>query len=201
MLRVAITLAQITMSSRGETRDTLDIRWGSILSELNFCALPLMPSAIASSKCLYEMNIDAIILSGGGDVTDSSPRAKLEQDLLTFSKIQNIPVLGICRGMQMINYHQGGKTVKTTRHVGNRHKVLYNRKGQLMEHHVNSYHNYCITPESLGNDLEAVAYAEDNTIESLKHNSLRWLGVMWHPERETPVNKFDLALINEHFGG
>lgn len=200
MLRVAITLAQITMVSRDETRDTLDVRWGGFLSKLGFWALPLIPSAIGHVSKLHHMNIDAIILSGGGDINDGSPRANLERQLLEFSKAKNIPLIGVCRGMQMINCYQNGNLLETERHVGSRHNIVFNQRGKSIEREVNSFHNYCITSDLLGNDLEAIAYAEDNTIECFRHKSYPWLGIMWHPERETPFDELDLTLINQHFG-
>mgnify|MGYP003705943549 CR=1 FL=1 len=201
MLRVAITQAQIQLHKRGETRDTLDVRWGQMLSELNYLILPLMPSAMNSHAKFKHMQIDAIILSGGGNVDDGSPREQLEKSLLTYSAAHNIPLLGICRGMQMINDHQDGRLIKLPNHVKKRHDIFYSHDKNCIKRVVNSYHEYCITPASLGRNLEVLARAEDDTIECIKHVTYPWLGIMWHPEREKSFDTFDLSLIKNHLGG
>ncbi|MCG5531304.1 gamma-glutamyl-gamma-aminobutyrate hydrolase family protein [Halorhodospira halochloris] len=51
-----------------------------------------------------------------------------------------------------------------------------------------------------GDDLEALAWAEDGSVEALRHSDLPWLGIMWHPERDTPTAEADRKLITTHLG-
>ena len=48
---------------------------------------------------------------------------------------------------------------------------------------VNSWHTLAIT--SVPPDWIALAFADDETVEAMRHRMLPWLGVMWHPERES----------------
>lgn len=85
-------------------------------------------------------------------------------------------------------------------HVATRH-VVHDTAGRGWRRVVNSYHGKCITFEGLGRNLRALATAEDGTIEAVCHGLLPWLGVMWHPERDSPTHAEDLRLIRDHLEG
>jgi len=53
----------------------------------------------------------------------------------------------------------------------------------------------------LGRDLVALAWPQDGVIEALRHQQRPWLGIMWHPERDTPISNNDQNIIKEHFQG
>ncbi|MCT7523246.1 type 1 glutamine amidotransferase [Aliarcobacter cryaerophilus] len=180
-----------------EIRDCLDIRWAELLYSLGFLIIPLCSSLSNKKDYIKNLNPDGIILSGGNDIGSNFQRDKLESMLLEYSIKNNIPVLGICRGMQMINHYLGGSLKKIENHVAKKHKI----KGVLAEKFnmskVNSYHNFAI--QSLGKNLEILAVSEDGNIEAIKHNKYPWIGIMWHPEREKEFIKSDKDLIIEIF--
>lgn len=102
------------------------------------------------------------------------------------------PILGIGRGMQVINVVFGGTlyqdipTVMQIEHPqGVNHKInltegtaLYNLMGSSSI--VNSFHHQAV--KDLGSGLTVAAIAEDGIIEALEHDSLPIFGVQWHPE-------------------
>ena len=107
------------------------------------------------------------------------------------------PVLGICRGLQMINVFFGGSLIQdlptSARHQrdegSNRDKahatratpgcVLYRLYGERFA--TNSAHHQAVDRPGAG--IEAVQWSDDGVVEGIEHRSLPVWGVQWHPER------------------
>ena len=115
---------------------------------------------------------------------------------------RNYPVLGICRGIQLINIACGGTLKNLKNHRAKDKKMLMHSvvipknswlfplyKGSL---EVNSFHHQAI--DRLGKDLHICATADDGTIESIQHMKSQIYGVQWHPEEINSGEK-----IFEHF--
>jgi putative glutamine amidotransferase len=69
--------------------------------------------------------------------------------------------------------------------------------------HTNSYHNFCITAETLAPALRAFAICPDGTIEGAYHPALPIAGIMWHPERAQPdgmTARYNTDLITAFLG-
>ena len=133
------------------------------------------------------LKIKGIILSGGNNINKNSLRFKIEKRLADISKNKKIPLLGICHGLQFINFLEGGSLKKINNHVRTNHKIKTKYDYPLK---VNSFHEYGV--KKLGRNFEIIAYSEDNQIEAIKHKKYNWEGWMWHPERD---KKFDKKLI------
>lgn len=166
---------------RGEVLDGLDRRFADyIIGDLGNLLYPV-PNFNLDRRLLdawiANINPDLIILSGGGDVGEDLIRDNIESRLIDVSEQLDIPLLGICRGMQQIAMRQGVHLQRVSDHVGNTHEVSgdYNMR-------VNSWHNYSI--KSCPPHFEVTSRSEDFEIESIRHESLKIEGWMWHPERE-----------------
>ncbi len=169
-----------------------------------------LPSVSPCAHC------DALILPGGGDVEPwrygqenffsrnlNPGRDEMELELLREFTEAEKPVLGICRGIQVINIFFGGDLIQDIpgHHQINgkdRKHIIYHiapeflpgflsyvypdgYSGAYPELEVNSAHHQAAG--KLGAGLYAAQVAEDNIIEALAHEFLPVYGVQWHPER------------------
>jgi N5-(cytidine 5'-diphosphoramidyl)-L-glutamine hydrolase len=199
-LRIALSQRQDAVPGRDEVREALDVRWGRLLWELGFLPLPLTAGVTDHASYINEIAPDGFLLTGGPNLGVWPARDALERAALEYSIDNNLPVLGVCRGMQFINNFQGGSLRPMVGHTATRHEV----SGPLMSNgprSVNSYHDLVMQDLDLGDDIEAVAWTQDGFIEALRHSARPWLGIMWHPEREAKVAHADHELILNHFRG
>jgi putative glutamine amidotransferase len=166
---------------------------------------------------LYEL-CDGLLLSGGHDLSQNSPkrtkppknfglsprRDKQEGQLLKWALDDDKPVLGICRGLQLINIalggslhqdidtdlvdsrnHQVGIDLKDFHHLAHKLRIVPNSKlyAALRTTKIvtNALHHQAV--QQLGDGLVATAYAEDGVIESIELPDKRFIvGVQSHPE-------------------
>ena len=166
--------------------------------------------------------LDAVIFSGGEDLdpetygadphpetTGVSPeRDRAEVALLRAALERDMPVLAVCRGSQVLNVTLGGDLVQHLPEVvgdekhkhtpgvfadhevavaaGSRLGRVLGERAPVKSHHHQGYGR-------LGTGLDAVAWADDGTIEALEDPSKRFaVGVLWHPEEGE-----DFALFRE----
>jgi len=200
MKKILVTQRIDKIDSRSEIREGVDIKLLELCMKIG--TMPISVSSIVSNN--YDFNIylqnlsfDGIILSGGNDLGSYIKRDDFENKLLKLSILKKIPVFGICRGLQIINNYEKGSLIKIDNHCNTRH-LIFGESG-ISSREVNSYHNYGITKETLGNNLQPIAFAPDESIEAVKHLIYPWMAFMWHPERETEFNNNDLEIISSHF--
>lgn len=159
--------------------------------------------------------LDGLILSGGYDIDpyfygeqpsrrlgDIYPeRDQFEMSLLESAEKKNIPILGICRGVQMLNVYHGGSLYQDLDEID--HPVYKHSQDQtpaLRSHavtidkssilysilktertRVNSFHHQCIHQVAEG--FAVAAQADDGVIECIENKQYPWeIGIQWHPE-------------------
>lgn len=171
--------------------------------------------AEADVRRAYLERIDGLLLSGGGDVApqfyNEEPHALLgkvdsardssEVDLTREAARQGLPVLGICRGLQVLNIAFGGtlyqdlsqRGVASFQHqqIAAReetvHAVRFSAGSLLTEWfgksaRVNSFHHQAVKRAADGFTVSALA--ADGVIEGIEYaaQDAFLLGVQWHPE-------------------
>lgn len=164
-------------------------------------------NAIVSLSAHHDLSADALLLPGGGDIDPSlfyevnkgSVNIDAELDKKQLALLHQFvtagkPILGICKGMQLINVYFGGGIIQ---HLPTAHLHTWNGEDRVhmtaavpgsilaqlygKRFQTNSAHHQAIGRP--GEGLKVIQYAEDRVAEAICHESLPILGVQWHPER------------------
>ena len=212
IVRLAITMRTTRHGVGSEQMDALAQSWYEIVYEIlpETILVPIPNNFPMARKILSDTQIHGLILSGGDDLGSAPARDRVEAYLLSLAETERWPVLGVCRGMQMINSYFGGQLEKNVHsrgeisHAGTDHPVrLLGELKELAsteELTVNSYHNHGVTTEGMADSFVPLATAVGGLVEAFNHHRLPMLGIMWHPERYSAVQDFDRVLIREIFG-
>ncbi len=205
MKLVAVSQRVDRYPDRNETRDALDQRLITFLAVAGFIPVPVpngLYKALPDCRCDHEaldswlaaVKPEAFVLSGGNDIGQCPERDLTEGWLLDRTSQHQMPLLGICRGMQMMAHWAGVDLCSVQGHVRTRHCLAGEIAGE-----VNSYHGFSLATCPAG--FEVLARSEDGEIEAIRHQSLPWEGWMWHPEREENFAARDVQRIKALFGG
>lgn len=183
--------------------------------------LPIIPSFSDAKE--YASIADFLILSGGDDIDPSFynqqnlPNCKSvvqrERDIFEFELLSefcrlNKPVLGICRGLQLINVAFGGSlwqnlsVQKSVFHNNKRCHQVSSSENSICRSlfgesfSVNSFHNQGI--DVLGEDLKIEAVScSDGIIEAIRHKNKPIFAVQWHPELMPEMKPIFSHFINK----
>ena len=183
------------IAERGECRDAVDQRLTLWLEQAGALAFPVpnrWSVAPSLNAWLAAVEPGGIVLSGGEDLGESPERDDTERALLRFAIAWRLPVLGLCRGLQMLSVFAGGALERLPGHAGCRHGLRV-EAGSGFSSDVNSFHAWGLRACPPG--YEALARAPDGSIEAIRHGSLPWEGWMWHPEREPAFTANDLVRL------
>lgn len=165
---------------------------------------------ISTKKSFDKTQLQGLVISGGDDIHPAlyqqAPEGKahynpdrdaLESEYISYAFANNLPILGICRGYQLMNVIRGGNLFADIR---NMRKLTRNRASLLATKtvhiipgtrlhkivgrgkiSVNSLHHQAI--QDLGQNIQPIAFDNDQLAQSITATDLpNMLGVQWHPE-------------------
>lgn len=174
--------------------------------------------------------LEGIIFTGGADIDSNyaGQRATAKvgrvfperdaQEMFLMDYIYNateIPILCVCRGIQLLNIYFGGELILDIPSEGYLDHTITNSKKYLASHevtlkddsvlreifgeeiiYVNSFHHQAAG--RLGEELVAVGFSEDDIVEAVEHRDIKErfiMGVQWHPEMMAEVDDSHLEIF------
>ncbi len=184
--RVALTMRVTQASGYVEPRDSISHDWLARLGEWGMTPL-LMPNHLSAPESYLDgLGADLLVLTGGDDVGVTPERDAAEKKLLDHATSRGLAVFGVCRGMQLINLHLGGRLTPVDGHVAHPHAVSVDprwRDRYEAETMVNSFHSQAVPADGLAPGLAAAARDGNGNVEAFFHQTLPMAAIMWHAER------------------
>jgi gamma-glutamyl-gamma-aminobutyrate hydrolase PuuD len=189
-------------------------------------AAGLDPVIVEAGSPIAVDEVHGLLLMGGIDVDPAQygeqrdpntdePDPELdraERDAIEAALRQDMPILAICRGMQLLNVHHGGTLVQHLTPVQNHRSIkdddrslpihpvdiqpdsLLSRVMRSDSSEVNSRHHQAV--KKLGEGLRVSATAADGIVEAIERGDRTFvLGVQWHPEDQIHRDRTQLKLF------
>ncbi len=192
-----------------------------------FDSLPIFNSFITTQDPNDLREGDVLIIWGGADIHPSlykkgrsrlswagevpSHRDRIEWGLMQRAKELGIPIIGVCRGAQMLCALAGGYLIQHVNGHGGKHVVQTNDGQKFV---TNSIHHQMMVPDRTNHELVAwtpaplsdVYWDEDTPVargiepELIYFNDVKGFAVQWHPEMldvQSTANQYFLNMIKE----
>lgn len=173
----------------------------------------ILPVQVPGNAAALVARLDALVLSGGGDVAPErygavrhpavggvdEARDAWEVALIAEARRRSLPILAICRGVQILNVALGGTLIQHLPEHDDSHAHLEPGTFDAASHHVeitpgttmakvldtevidvNTLHHQAI--DRCADDLVVVGVEEHGIVEAVEHPGEAILGVQWHPE-------------------
>ena len=146
----------------------------------------------------------ALALDPRGIVVSPGPGGPADAGIsvpLIRAAMGRVPVLGVCRGLQLLLARDGARIERVSGHAGTSHPVEADPgcHEDLVREQVNSYHDWGVRVDSVAPPWRTELSA-GGIVEAARQPDLGWWAIGWHPERG-PLDPRDVALLQRIFGG
>ena len=220
---VGVSLRVITTNDHRGPRDAINHNWHKLFNQYNIVPIfiPNQPDLVAS--LLKDISVSALLLVGGNNVGPideyersihiddvSTERDATEYAIIDYALRHHKPILGVCRGMQILNTYFDGHIVRNLKdvnlashsHVDVTHDLdivdsEYQSYLRANSAHTNSFHSNAVTEATLSAELLPFAIARDGIVEGVYHPNYPIIGMQWHPERPDSAENIDRMLIEK----
>ncbi|PWH86997.1 gamma-glutamyl-gamma-aminobutyrate hydrolase family protein [Brumimicrobium oceani] len=197
MIRFGITMRITEANGYEEQRESIASDWCEYMMKAfpkaQFVFIPNLEYSV--KQYIQELDVNVLIISGGDDLGLYPRRDRSEIFALEYALENHIPVIGVCRGLQLIHSYFGGQIIEGNAefvkdHRASKHEIDFKGESKI----VNSYHTNEIVEESISAQFEIIARCKaDNSVEAIQNESI--LAMMWHPERDLVFVDWNKELI------
>ena len=208
-MKIFISQSKAIIKSYKDKVDYLSDDWQVYFNKIrsDIILIPIPNNKKLVQKMIKELKPNGLILTGGNDLGEFKNRDETEFKMIReFLKLKK-PVLGVCRGMQVLNSFYGGKlsyknkSLIDINHTNSEHKVnicddYFFKKKKIK---VNSFHKFLIKKKQVAKNFTPFAISDDGVVEGFYDLKKNIFGIQWHLERPSPSKKFDLMIIEKIF--
>lgn len=190
---------QETIGDHGEPvrADTLDDAWIELLQASGCLALRAPNHPHLAAEFIDSLPIDGLLLTCGNELAahggDAPERDRTEFALLTHAVHRKIPVLGVGRGMQIIQRLFSISLGPVNGHEAQDLSIDIDGEREV----VNSDHRFGAVDTAPG--LDVWARADDGVVKAVRNVDHKITGIMWRPELIQPFRQRDIELIRDAF--
>ncbi|MDD6405260.1 MAG: gamma-glutamyl-gamma-aminobutyrate hydrolase family protein [Clostridiales bacterium] len=181
----------------GKSTDVLEAAYVEFYESLGIKLRPVS-NFTRNFDDVVDEQFDLLIVTGGGTLhpgyylephnAELQPRRDaMEKQLIMYCVHNNIPIIGVCRGMQYLNALFGGKICysarfKVPRPRGTDHMARIVKTDRYIK--INNFHSDCVYLENLSTLFYPIVVDEDNgSVEAFVSPTMSILAFQWHPER------------------
>lgn len=158
----------------------------------------ILPVLISKENESLLIECDFVAFVGGIDINPNKYNKKIfanyndeldefEFHILDLAISLHLPILGICRGLQLLNVYFGGSLKNVNKHLNSFH-FAYSKNDyfQIKKHQVNSYHHQAI--DLIADNFIPFLISEDGVIEGIIDIKKRIIATQYHIEIDDPFN-------------
>ena len=172
---VFVTQRVDVLTDRNEVRDSLDQRWSILLMDCGILPV-IVPNSANIAITLYEkLSPSGLLLTGGNNLEtyggDAPERDQTERMLVDKFRGDRKPILGVCRGMQILQHIFGQELVHIDGHVAQRKQITYRGVTRA----INSYHTLGAYNNTTEFSVDAHIEIGKTSGETLGHHTALYL--------------------------
>mgnify|MGYP001311640290 CR=1 FL=1 len=199
------------VKSYKEKVNYLSSDWSAFLEknrpDLKIIPIPNIPKLVDEYYQYFKP--DGLILSNGNDIGEFAERDNTEYKLIKKFVKEKKPILGVCRGFQILNYYFSEfdskclKRLVEDNHINKNHfvkicdeKFLFLKQNKIK---VNSYHKYGVLKKKLAKNFKVFAIYNEDLVEGFFDSQRKIYGVQWHIERNSLSEQYDIGLLDMVF--